>query len=109
MGKNNPETMKAWRKANPKKVRASRLRYLYGVEPEVYDELWSLQEGLCAICKNPETRIIRGTLSQLAVDHNHVTGEIRGLLCSDCNLGLGKFHDDAMLLQAALDYLKEDF
>lgn len=64
------------------------------------------QNGGCAICGSPETRIVKGTLNSLVVDHNHETGVIRGLLCALCNTALGKFHDDPDLLRRAAEYLE---
>jgi hypothetical protein len=46
-------------------------------------------------------------MRQWVVDHNHDTGEVRGILCHSCNTALGRFGDDVWLLQAALDYLKK--
>lgn len=71
------------------------------VTDEQYDALLVLQEGLCAICRKapPERR-------RLAVDHDHQTGTVRGLLCSRCNLGLGYFKDDPDHLRAATAYLE---
>jgi DNA-directed RNA polymerase subunit RPC12/RpoP len=54
----------------------------------------------CAICKKPLT-------SQPRVDHNHTTGEVRGLLCSHCNVGIGMLQDDEALLRVAADYLRD--
>jgi hypothetical protein len=66
------------------------------------------QGGLCAICFKPEVRRKEdGTLRALAVDHDHVTGRIRKLLCHRCNLGLGHFDDDIMRLVSAVTYLGE--
>lgn len=56
--------------------------------------------GLCEICK-----VYKGR--RLVVDHNHESGNIRGLLCSQCNLGLGNFGDDPEVLKLAIKYLKE--
>ena len=70
--------------------RAVRMRYLYGIEPEHYAKLLAAQAGVCAICGKPETKIVRGRLLQLSVDHDHVTGEVRQLLCQRCNAGHGK-------------------
>jgi hypothetical protein len=64
---------------------------------EEYDALLQAQEGKCKICGAPPT----------AVDHDHETGEVRGLLCRACNLGLGYFKDSAELLQRAIAYLEE--
>lgn len=64
------------------------------------------QGGLCAICRRPQTGRWKSRLKQLGVDHDHVTGEIRGLLCDGCNHGLGSFRNDPALLAAGIDYLK---
>ena len=72
---------------------------LYGLSLEEYTTILERQNRRCAICRQPA-----GELS-LAADHDHATGAIRGLLCSRCNNGLGSFHDDPTLLQAAAAYL----
>jgi len=78
-------------------------RRRYGIEPHVYAEMMEKQGGKCSICG--ETRIKQGELS-LCVDHSHVTGNYRGLLCPDCNSGIGMFHDDIVTLKLAIKYLK---
>jgi len=55
----------------------------------------------CAICGNP------GGKKRLCVDHDHVTGKIRGILCDNCNVGIGRLKDDIGLLYRAIDYLEE--
>ena len=76
-----------------------------------YNELWEKQKGLCLICNQPETSVDRGKIRKLAADHCHkiqkATGRtvIRGLLCTQCNNGLGRFQDSAELLRKAADYL----
>jgi len=75
---------------------------------EMYEEMFEKQKGLCEICNRPETRKgASGDVSRLAVDHCHRSLKIRGLLCHDCNTGLGKFYDDITLLKKAIEYLKE--
>jgi hypothetical protein len=75
---------------------------------EQYNAMVEAQGGLCAICFKPEVRRKEdGTLRALAVDHDHVTGRIRKLLCHRCNLGLGHFDDDIMRLVSAVTYLGE--
>jgi hypothetical protein len=61
-----------------------------------YDARKAAQDGLCAVCREREAE---------HVDHDHETGEVRGLLCSCCNQGLGNFRDNAAHLRAAADYL----
>lgn len=78
----------------------------YGVTREQYDSMVEAQNGVCAICAQPETsRNKRGEIKQLAVDHDHNTGVVRGLLCARCNCGLGYFRDNLALLSAASAYL----
>ncbi len=83
------------------------IRDLYGMEPEDYQELLSDQKGLCAICGNKESARSRrdGKVKRLAVDHNHKTGNNRGLLCGKCNMALGSFGDNVDLLKSAIKYL----
>ncbi len=78
---------------------------LYGLTQAEYEGLVKRQQNRCAICKTtkvggPPTR--RGYWH---IDHDHVTGQIRGLLCARCNLGLGNFSDDPELLAAAARYV----
>lgn len=89
-------------------VRRKRLRK-YGLTPEQFDALLASQNGVCAICGKPETtrqpHRVSG-LDPLAVDHDHVTGKVRGLLCFMCNTAIGKFNDDPKLLRRAADYVE---
>ena len=79
----------------------------YGLTLEQYNSLLKKQNHVCAICNLPETsKHTNGTLKNLAVDHCHTTKEIRGLLCDNCNRGLGYFKDNAKSLKTAIEYLK---
>jgi Recombination endonuclease VII len=70
--------------------------------------MWKAQSGLCAICGEPERRsTLYSGPRHLCVDHDHKTGDVRGLLCGRCNTALGGFKDDAHLLANALAYLKD--
>ena len=80
-------------------------RVKYGITPEQYDQLHTSQKGVCAICWKPETKISHGTLCLLAVDHDHATGKVRGLLCDKCNRSVGLLGDDAVVLRRAAEYL----
>ena len=89
------------------KACASRARHgaavakTYGITAERYDELLALQIGRCAICRS------RPVSKRLAVDHDHHSGVVRGLLCKRCNHDLlGAAHDDVALLEAAITYLE---
>jgi hypothetical protein len=82
------------------------LRRAYGITADEYDALLQGQQGLCAICGRPERRTYKGTVMRLVVDHDHVTGSIRGLLCHACNASIGHFSDDPAILRAAASYLE---
>lgn len=94
-----------WRAANPEKVRAQKLKFNFGVTGEQYSELFAKQNGLCAVCKQPEKAVRGGAVKWLAVDHAHDTGEVRALLCQSCNIALGLLNEDPERLLAARDYL----
>jgi ribosomal protein S14 len=79
----------------------------YSMTIEEFEAMSILQNNQCLICGNENSISRHGTPMKLAVDHNHKTGKVRGLLCTWCNLGLGKFRDDVELLQKAIDYLNE--
>lgn len=86
------------------------LRSKYGMSLEDYDVMLDKQNGVCAICFNPETQKSnkRGKVDSLRVDHCHSTGKVRGLLCSKCNFGIAQLDDSIDLLQNAIKYLKND-
>lgn len=75
---------------------------------KIYDNLFIKQNGLCAICNKPEIMKNRYTkdIQVLAIDHNHETGKIRGLLCMKCNTAIGRMNDDPELLKKAANYLE---
>jgi hypothetical protein len=83
------------------------LKSRYGITLIEYKEMLEQQNGVCAICGEPETAKKRNSDEPrlLAVDHDHETGEIRGLLCTGCNQGLGSFRDSVYNLNAAARYL----
>ncbi len=82
-----------WRKYQFKK---------YGMTLEDYEQLVRDQDNCCAICGNsPDSTVLH-------VDHCHRTGKVRGLLCGNCNRGLGFFNDSPPLFEAAIRYLKKN-
>lgn len=102
------EQARRWRIENRDKwsprLRTRRLR-LFGITEEQYDSMVKSQGGVCASCGLPETATRNGVVKQLAVDHCHATGIIRGLLCQRCNLLLGLADDDIHVLLKAVEYL----
>jgi len=87
---------------SPERKRDNRMRKQFGIGAVEYDAILASQDGGCAICGKAGNGS-RGY--RLHVDHDHVTGRVRGILCSECNFGLGKFRDDLDLLQRAINYL----
>ena len=96
------EYKRAWSLKNEGRRRDGELCRLYGIGLAEYSTLLGRQNGGCGICGGqPNGRWRRW----FHVDHDHVSGRIRGLLCSNCNLGLGKFQDDPVRLLKAHAYL----
>jgi hypothetical protein len=75
----------------------------YGITMAQYRALWLSQKGVCAICRRPE-RTARNRL--LTIDHDHVSGHVRGLLCSQCNQAIGLLDDSPKIIEAAALYVK---
>ena len=98
--KKRSEDPEAFKKA----ARNTQLKLKYGITLEVYDQMHMLQQGECAICgKTAEEAGPKGSI--LHVDHNHETGEVRALLCTKCNKGIGLLDDSPEALRSAADYL----
>ena len=108
----NPDKVKdrvrRWQSYNPKKIRNNYLKSKYNLSIEQYGQLLIIQHCVCAICNKSE--IVKdarsGKLKDLAVDHCHETGKIRGLLCDRCNRGIGLLQDNFEITQSATNYLK---
>lgn len=84
------------------RARKSQLKLSYGLTIDEYDTMLLEQNSSCAIC---ETTTPTGKWKVFAVDHDHTTGDVRGLLCNECNRGIGLLKDNASLLRKAADYL----
>ena len=87
----------------------SKLKQNYGITLEQYNQMFAEQKGLCAICGKKETTKNQYGLRQLSVDHNHNTGQVRSLLCSNCNLLLGCAKDNKEILIKAILYLSKGY
>jgi hypothetical protein len=97
--------LKKYRSLNPENEKSRSLRGSFGISLDDYVIMLNRQNGKCAICGQAETHKRNGRVKALAVDHDHKSGKIRGLLCSDCNTGIGKLKDDQKILRKAADYL----
>jgi hypothetical protein len=89
------------------KLRESNMFKKYGLDLNKYKAIHDLQNGLCKICGNPETALQPNgrEVKDLCIDHCHKTQVVRGLLCHNCNAGIGHFMDDIKRLKSAIDYL----
>lgn len=96
---------KSRREKNPEKVRLeirrSELKCKYGLTLADYDALRQRQENRCGSCGDE----FKPGLNRVSVDHCHKTGVVRGLLCNNCNLGIGRFKDSPRRLRLAAQYM----
>ena len=88
--------------------RANNLKVKYGLTKQQYDNLLCAQEGVCAACGQEETQFdIRvNAFKKLAVDHDHSTGKVRGLLCHNCNTALGLMQEDPTRIRMLKEYIE---
>ena len=102
----NPErsiqNVRDYQKRKPEVALKSKLKK-YGLSVEQYMKLLEIQDNTCAICDQTCSYKFR-----LSVDHCHTTGKVRGLLCGNCNTGLGKFKDNDIILTKAINYLRNN-
>lgn len=101
---------KNWYRDNPEKAKSQRLKR-YGIDLDGYNALRVKQKYCCSICGLHETKVSQGRAktpdTALHVDHDHATGKVRGLLCTNCNIILGKCYDKIDTLKKAIQYLKD--
>jgi hypothetical protein len=93
---------KKYRENNPEFVRNSQIKCKYGITLEQYNEMFIIQNGCCSICGRHQNEFKKA----LHVDHDHITGNVRGLLCTNCNTILGMAHDEVDLLKNVIDYIE---
>ena len=108
----NANSGNGWAKQNPEKhrrlVRRAILKKQHGITPETFESMWRDQDGKCANtrCSFESPLNVRDhRKGGLQVDHDHATGEVRGLLCRNCNVTLGHARDDLNRLAGLAEYL----
>ena len=119
----NERHRQCWEKHKEKRIKVAKLYYLknkkqiknislqnkFGITTEQYEEMLQKQNGVCAICNHPEVAKHKsGITLSLAVDHNHITGQIRGLLCHKCNRAIGLLRDDINIIKKTVKYLENN-
>lgn len=101
------EVNERWRQRNLEKDKQAKFKYhlknFFNISIEEYNQMITKQNGVCKLCKLPCP-----TGRNLAVDHCHKTGKVRGLLCVNCNKGIGLLKDDPYLLRSAASYLENE-
>lgn len=99
------EYRRKWRLKNPDADYFTSIKIKYGIDKATCIALFKKQNGKCAICRKPETSRFLNNIRRLSIDHNHINGKIRGLLCFDCNTAIGKFKENTYILYLAQRYL----
>lgn len=97
------EDVKNWRQRNPVKCLGYRLKHAFGISLDVYNALVAKQGNRCAICRIDKPG---GRYRYWCVDHDHLTGAVRGLLCGRCNSGIAALGDSAAGVKRAVCYLE---
>ena len=92
------------RERTTKRKKRSDLMKDFGINADQYEAMLKEQNYVCAICNKPDI-----CNRDLAVDHCHNTKRVRGLLCTNCNMALGKFQDDLQIIQNAIEYISRDY
>jgi hypothetical protein len=106
------EKKAAWRRKyqTSAKGRADKLKYRlqrrYGLSVQEFERMLAQQNGVCAICREPESKKRNGVFA-LSVDHCHLTGRVRALLCGRCNSAIGYLRESPLLARAAATYLEQ--
>lgn len=97
-----------WYYENKSRIRDSQSVKKYGVTVKQKHELLAAQGGKCMLCEAPVS-FGHNKAGKACLDHSHVTGEVRGVLCQKCNVGLGMFRDSPSTLRRAAEYVEERF
>lgn len=97
-----------WGSRTPKKRLEQHLKFKYKMEYQDFLDMWFTQDGCCAICSTqlPDLMVYENRRRGYAVDHNHETMEVRGILCLKCNSLLGMANDNPAVLEKAITYLQ---
>lgn len=100
----DPEYARKWNIKNQEKVRNDRFMLTFGITLDDYNDMYTSQNGCCALCGKHQVEFKR----RLAIDHDHKTGEIRGLLCLSCNTHLGVYELHKEEFESYLNNFQKD-
>jgi len=105
------EINRRYRLKNPERYkrikRVEKILRIYGVTEEMFGHMLLDQNGVCAVCRQPQHERQYGKLAALHIDHNHETKKVRGLLCGNCNRALGMLQEDPLRIEALARYIRE--
>ena len=97
----------AWTPRSPRDAKTCKenlhfntMKTRFGINKAKYEEMLQAQAGVCAICQQ-----ICAKNTRLSIDHHHDTGKVRGLLCNNCNTGIGLLKDDSKIIASAASYV----
>ena len=106
------ERTRQYRENNTAKIKRRQRKYnlkkRFGITEKEYWNMFTQQLGRCNICGREEREIHHGKVKMLAVDHNHKTGNVRGLLCKQCNLMIGNSNENPLILINGIKYLQKN-
>lgn len=97
------EKSRRWQTTNREKIRSAKRARRYGLSEEAFQELIATQRNACPIC----CTLFEKELPH--IDHDHDTGQVRGILCGNCNRAIGLFRDNPFIMASAIMYLRGDF
>ena len=101
---------KEYKDRHPRKALNYKLKSTYNITIDDYDKMLEEQKGVCAICGKKENHKNQRGVCRLGVDHNHISGKTRGLLCTHCNTAIGSLYVDENgieLLLKAVEYVRK--
>lgn len=101
--KKNPEYWVEWRHKNLDKCKSADIKRKFGITLVEFEAMMAAQNGICLIC---EVEFWTLNIRDVAIDHDHVTGKLRGILCRKCNTGIGMMNDDVNVVKRAVKYLE---
>ena len=97
------ENAKVWYSDNKERARNNYLIRMFGITLDEYNIILANQDNKCAICGDDNG----GSVRRFSVDHDHENGNVRGLLCRGCNVGIGNLKDDVEILEKAIEYIRK--
>jgi hypothetical protein len=93
-----------WKTKNADQLKKYKWKFNFNLTPEDYNKMFEDQHGCCAVCKRHQCNFTR----RLCVDHCHITGKVRGLLCGGCNTAQGLLKEDIDIIDSLKEYINKN-